>query len=200
MWLNYRKSQGLPGLPPALDIWQKDNHYLLPSVPESDYPCHVPPNVTGCGPILLPVSPVWKDDPELHSWLEQAPTILINLGTHIRMDDGMAQEFALGLKTVLDSRPDFQILWKIKQSGGMAIPSNGKPESGFRGKGVKKDSLLAISEEVSRGRGKIVEWMSVSPLAVLQTGHVICSVHHGGSNSFHEALRSVKLVSTKLTY
>ncbi|KAI9744296.1 MAG: hypothetical protein M1818_002448 [Claussenomyces sp. TS43310] len=187
-FMNYRKSQNLPGLPPVYDIWQKENHYLVPSTPETDYPCYIPPNVTGCGPILLPTLPVSKDDPSLQSWLERAPTVLINLGTHIRMSDAMAREFAAGLKIVLDRKPDLQILWKLKTSGGLAMPSKVKSGSGFQGEGIQKESLAAISAEVSCDRVRIVEWMSVSPLAVLQTGRIVCSVHHGGANSFHEAL------------
>jgi hypothetical protein len=197
-FMNYRKSQNLPGLPAAFDIWQKGNHYLVQSIPETDYPCKIPPNVTGCGPILLPVSPVSKDDPNLQSWLERAPTVLINLGTHIRMDDTMAREFASGLKIVLDSKPDLQILWKLKTSGGLTLPSRVEPGSGFRGEGIKKESLDAIVEEISSDRVKIMEWMSIDPLAVLQTGHIVCSVHHGGSNSFHEALRYMKPAPVEL--
>ena len=198
-FMNYRKSQKLPGLPAAFNIWQKDNHYLVQSVPETDYPCHIPRNVTGCGPILLPVSPVSKDDPNLQAWLDRAPTVLINLGTHIRMDDAMAREFASGLKIVLDRIPNLQILWKLKTSGGLALPSEGKSgTSGFQGEGLQKESLDAISEEVSSERVKIMEWMSVSPLAVLQTGRIVLSVHHGGSNSFHEALRYMKSILVKI--
>jgi hypothetical protein len=191
-FINYRKSQGLPGLPAAFDIWQKNNKYLVPAIPETDYPCHIPSNVTGCGPILLPVTPVSKADPMLQCWLERAPTILINLGTHIRMNDTMAREFAAALKILLDSNPEIQILWKLKTSGGLEMPYKAKSGSGFQGKGIGKESLDAISNEVSSDRVRIVEWMLVDPLAVLQTGHIICSVHHGGSNSFHEALRYVK--------
>jgi hypothetical protein len=188
-FLKYRKSQNLPGLPPAYDIWQKNNHYLVPAIPETDFPCYIPPNVTGCGPILSPVPPVSKDDPGLQSWLGRNPTVLVNLGTHIRMNDSMAREFASGLKIVLDRKPDLQILWKLKTSGGLAMRSNPKSGSGFQGAGIEKESLDAISEAISSDRVRIMEWMSVSPLAVLQTGRTVCSVHHGGSNSFHEALR-----------
>jgi hypothetical protein len=110
----------------------------------------------------------------------------------------MAREFASGLKIVLDSKPDLQILWKLKTSGGLTLPSRVEPGSGFRGEGIKKESLDAIVEEISSDRVKIMEWMSIDPLAVLQTGHIVCSVHHGGSNSFHEALRYMKPAPVEL--
>jgi len=105
----------------------------------------------------------------------------------------MAREFAAGLKVLLDSRPDIQILWKLKTSGGLALQdnktANSKTDSGFHSEAFEKGSLDAISTELAAGRVKVQEWLSVDPLAVLQSGHVVCSVHHGGSNSFHEALR-----------
>lgn len=126
-------------------------------------------------------------DPELLAWLEQGPTVLINLGSHIRMDDTMAREFAGALKILLDSKPDVQVLWKLKRSGGLGIRPNSKSESD--GGNVTADSLEEIETEITTGRVRVEEWLSVDPVAVLQSGHVTCSVHHGGSNSFHEALR-----------
>ncbi|KAH7410788.1 putative UDP-glucoronosyl and UDP-glucosyl transferase [Cadophora sp. MPI-SDFR-AT-0126] len=186
--IRYRKNNQLPSLPPVFNIWRVDNHYLLPSVPETDYPCHIPSNVTPCGPILLPVTSVSDQDPELLMWLQRGQTILINLGSHVRMDDTMAREFSSGLKILLDKKHNVQVLWKLKTSGGLAVSSHIKSDSGFSGTGLNKESLDSISAEIADGRIRIVEWLSVDPLAILQTGLVACSVHHGGSNSFHEAL------------
>lgn len=189
--MSWRKARQLPKLPPVFNIWQKENHYLVQSVPETDYPCYIPLNVTPCGPILLPVRSVSDHDPELEAWLARGPTVLINLGSHIRMDDDMARQFALGLKIALDKMPDIQVLWKLKTSGGLAVSSQVKTTSGFQGAGIAQESLEAIKTSMSSGRVKLLEWLTVDPLAVLQSGHVVCSVHHGGSNSFHEALRCI---------
>jgi UDP:flavonoid glycosyltransferase YjiC (YdhE family) len=187
--LSNRKAQNLPELPPSFKIYKPENHYVLPSAPESEYPCHVPLNVTPCGPILLPVTPVSEADPELCSWLERRPTILINLGSLVRMDETMTQKFAAGLKIVLDKIPEVQVLWKIKKFGGMIISSQADTKNSPQEKGLTHDSLDAIWSEIRSGRVKVLEWVSVDPLALLQSGKVVCSVHHGGSNSFHEALR-----------
>lgn len=189
--IKWRQSRGLPKLPPVFNIWEKQNEYLVVSVPETEYPCYVPSNVTACGPILLPARSVSEDDPKLQAWLAGAPTVLINLGSHIRMDDEMAQQFALGLKIVLQRMPGIQILWKLKTHGGLAVSSKSNAASGFSGTSIRKESLEAIEPWISNGSVKILEWLSVDPLAILQSGHVVCSVHHGGSNSFHEALRFV---------
>ncbi|XMA17233.1 hypothetical protein WAI453_010024 [Rhynchosporium graminicola] len=190
--MRYRKSNQLPSLPPVFNLWQKENHYLVPSVPETDYPCHVPPNVTSCGPILLPVEPVFSQDPELLIWLKRSPTVLINLGSHIRMDETMARDFTSGLKIFLDKKPNVQVLWKRKTSGGVAVTSNPKSSKGNAKTHVRKEKeyLDSLSSEIATGRVRIVEWLSVDPSAILGTGLVACSVHHGGSNSFHEALHA----------
>jgi hypothetical protein len=109
------------------------------------------------------------------------------------MDGPMVRQFATGLKVLLDTRPDIQVLWKLKTSGGLSLRDrkavSSKPDGGFQGEGFEEGSLDAIGTELAADRVKVLEWLSVDPLAVLQSGHVVCSVHHGGSNSFHEALR-----------
>ncbi|KAE9380566.1 glycosyltransferase family 1 protein [Stipitochalara longipes BDJ] len=186
--LSVRRAHGLSELPSSFQIWQPDNHYLVPSAPESEYPCRVPSNVTPCGPILLPVGSVGEVEPELNSWLQRGPTILINLGSMLRMDETMKLEFATGLKLVLDQRPEVQILWKIRESGGLPILSRGKREMGSQQNLAKTDPLDVLSDEIKSGRVKVLNWISVEPLALLQSERIVCSVHHGGSNSFHEAL------------
>jgi hypothetical protein len=181
----FRRSQNLPKLPPPFDIWQPENHYLVPSIPETDFPCYVAPNVTPCGPILLPETPIEESDTKLLVWLKQGPTVLINMGSLIRMDDAMVREFASALKVLLDSKPDVQVLWKLKKKGGISLRLRDGSNSGD----VTSDSLSVIQDQIDSGRVKVEEWMSVDPSVVLQSGHVACSVHHGGSNSFHEALR-----------
>ena len=107
----------------------------------------------------------------------------------------MAREFAAVLKVLLDSQPKVQILWKLKRSGRLTLQSahmfkekstSDKDKDADR---VTAASLEAISSEMASGRVKVEEWLSVDPLAVLRSGHVVCAVHHGGSNSYHEALR-----------
>jgi hypothetical protein len=204
--MKFRKTQNLPALPPIFNPWQKENHYLVPSIPETDFPCQIKDNVYLCGPILLPVTSVAEADPELETWLAGNPTVMINLGSHIRIDNEMIREFAVALKVLLDRRPEIQILWKLETSGGLSLPSTKTKDKRQSGSATKTKtenytdtfdptSLDAITPEIQTGRVKITEWMSVDPLAVLQSGHIICSVHHGGSNSFHEALRYYSLLS-----
>ena len=114
---------------------------------------------------------------------------MINLGSIVRMDASMTREFATGLKIVLDEKRDLQVLWKIKKSGGLTILLPEKSRKQSRLEDSEKDALRPIADEIASGRVRILEWLSVDPLSVLENGQILCSVHHGGSNSFHEALR-----------
>lgn len=103
----------------------------------------------------------------------------------------MADEIAFGLKILLHRIPGLQVLWKLKTKTETenGISSAQTPADRLKGIGIKGDSVHAISEEIANGRVRIVEWLGVDPLAVMKTGNIMCSVHHGGPNSFHEALR-----------
>lgn len=114
---------------------------------------------------------------------------MINLGSIVRMDIPMTLEFATGLKTVLAQNPDLQILWKIKKSGGLTISLPEKRKREVRVEESEEDALAPIADEIANGRVRILEWLAVDPLSVLESGGIVCAVHHGGSNSFHEALR-----------
>jgi len=87
---------------------------------------------------------------------QAGPTILINLGSIVRMDEAMTREFAAGLKIVLEQYQEIQVLWKIKKSGSLII-SHAKEKSSPQQKDSAQDSLEAISREILSGRVMIVE-------------------------------------------
>lgn len=147
-----------------------DAHILLPSTPAIDYDFFVPPHVTPCGPIIQPHVSLAETDPKLHGWLQQSPTVLINLGSHVVADWRLAAEFAVAIKTLLDRRPDIQILWKLKTKDDLG------------------DALSVIAREIQENRVRIEPWLPAQPIAILTAGNVVCMVHHGGSNSYHEAI------------
>jgi hypothetical protein len=130
----------------------------------------VPPNITLCGPITLKAVPLSRGDPELLAWLEKGPTIMVQLGTHQQTSAKMAIEIAGGLRVILDQRPDIQVLWKLKDAKRFT------------------DTLDEIlGREVKLGRVKIEAWINADPISILETGNIVCAVHHGGANSFFEA-------------
>jgi len=60
--------------------------------------------------------------------------------------------------------------------------------------------LLAV--ELSSRQVRIVNWLKADPVSVLESSHIVCSVHLSGSNTYHEAIRSVyfKWPSTEQTW
>lgn len=180
----YRNACGVPGRTPSIfQGFGPDVHVLLPSTPETDFPFVIPSNFTACGPMVLPVLPVSQTHPELDSWLRSGPTVLVNLGSHILFDEAFAEEFATGLRILLDRRPDVQVLWKLKTQGQIRERLQ-----------TKNGAFEVIAKELTNGRVRIEDWLPTDPIAILETGHIICMIHHGGSNSYHEAIRCVKFV------
>lgn len=45
----------------------------------------VPANVTCAGPIVLDAAPAEEQDPEMARWLKKAPTVMINLGSLVKV-------------------------------------------------------------------------------------------------------------------
>ena len=180
----YRNTHGVPGPIPDMIIRSNDENILaclLPGRPECEFPCHVPSKFTLCGPILRPCAPVADEHPDLALWLVQRPTVLVNLGTIAQLSPTMEREFAKGLRALLDVRPDIQVLWKLPRSAASASDS----ESGI----TDPEALASLSSAIEDGRVRTENWLPVEPICILQSGYVECIVHHGGSNTYHEAIR-----------
>ena len=150
--------------------------------PELDYPMRVPRHIVPCGPILRPAPPVTESDPELAAWLARGPTVLINQGTHAETNERNALQMAGALKQLFDAAElrgkvgRLQVLWKVNKHGNYELD---KP-------GCKTYELLG--KQIDQDRVRMVQWISAEPHSILLTGHVICSVNHGGANVFFEAL------------
>ncbi|KAF5382861.1 hypothetical protein D9757_007252 [Collybiopsis confluens] len=146
--------------------------YLCPSTPDLDFPLSIPSNITLCGPLVMPTAPIELVDPSLATWLDQAPTILVNLGSHVTFDSSAIHELVGGFRMLLKHHPTIQILWKLLPEGDV------------------RDTFEECAEmdQNIHGRLRAVQWLHSEPFAVLQHPNVICSVHHGGANSFFEAV------------
>ncbi|KAK4497184.1 hypothetical protein PRZ48_011634 [Zasmidium cellare] len=171
-----RKEAGLKYNIPLLEPYRKEDILVTSFTPEADYSGldKLPSNVKICGPITLPpLRPLIETDAPLLQWLQQRPTVLINLGTHFSADRDASFELAKGIKTVLESREDVQILWKLKFDWSKDAPIR---------------SL--IEPFVGSNRLRITPWLRAEPSSLLETGHIVCVVHHGGANSYYEAVRA----------
>ncbi|TVY83172.1 Glycosyltransferase sdnJ [Lachnellula suecica] len=168
----FRKEHGLSGRYPHLDPYRKNLQYLIPSAPEIDFPMrNIPGNVTGCGPIVVPAPPLATTDPELEQWLRAKPTVMLNLGSHFITSDTFAKSIATAFSTLLLKCPNVQVLWKLNSRNG----------NDAQAKGILK-------EYIENGSVKMASWLNSTPSSILQSGHVKCAVHHGGANSYYEAV------------
>lgn len=109
-------------------------------------------------------------------WLAQRPTVLVNLGSGLIWDTQRTIQFAEGIRVLLQRRQWIQVLWKLQSSSAM-----GSVE-------CDEDALSGIRENIDSGQVKIMDWLP-DPISILQSGNILCMVHHGGSNSFHEAIQ-----------
>lgn len=152
-------------------------------LPELDYPLQSHPRVVPCGPIIAKARPVSECDPKLSAWLGNAPTIYVNLGSLYQLSEERAAEFAKGLQMVLSRldvlRPDSaptQVLWKLKRAGTYDVNS----------RDCKVHSVLG--GELTSGRVRITDWLETPPISILKSGNILCSIHHGGANSYYETI------------
>lgn len=77
---------------------------------------------------------------------------------------------ALALADLL-SKTDNQILWKMKRQGSYS-----------------DEFLSPLKKYIQNDQIRVLKWLSVDPVALLESGDIIASVHHGGSNCYHEAI------------
>ena len=166
----HRKACGLSDKIPCMFEGFGDAPILLPSTAAIDFDFFVPPHVTPCGPIVRPFESLEKTDPDLNAWLRQGPTVLINLGSHVVFDPYLTAQYAAGLKTLLNRRPNVQVLWKLKTKDDVT------------------EALSTIADDIQNSRVRIEGWLHAPPFAILTSGYIACMVHHGGSNSYHEAI------------
>ncbi|KAK0734499.1 hypothetical protein B0T26DRAFT_670790 [Lasiosphaeria miniovina] len=160
--------------------------YLVANLPDLEFPLQTsPPHIIPCGPILRPAEPISQADPDLASWLSRGPTVYINLGTHAKTTEGTAVEIAKSVALLLreaaqetgeekmkEKLAGLQVLWKLTR------------------KGQYDNRRLAqvLGQEMEQDRVRIVGWVKAEPPAVLAHGGIVCAVHHGGANSFLEAV------------
>ena len=157
---------------------------LVANRPEIDFPLAIiPKHLTPCGPVIRPVPQVGEVDAALEGWLRRGPTVFICLGTHREMGEAEAVEVAEAVRMLLRAAEGvmegLQVLWKLKKNRGTG-ESYGF-EEGSRVYGV-------LGGELDAQRVRITEWVKPQPSAILNVGTVVCSVNHGGANSFHDAL------------
>lgn len=161
-----RNKRGIPGsLSTSFAEWYPDVANLVPSTPDTDFPMYIPPNLKCCGPIIPSFEPLCTTHPELAAWLGARPTVVINMGSHVTHAAQQATEMLTAIWVCLEKHPETQVLWKLQSDSFPAVPTS-------------------IASRV-----RIMPWLPSSPVAILTAApSIVAYVHHGGSNSFHEAV------------
>jgi hypothetical protein len=161
--------------------------YIVANLPEVEFPLtKIPPHIIPCGPIIRPALSVTDVDQDLADWLAGGPTVYINLGTHAKTTEATAVEIARSIHFLLEKanrhidEPDsklplsrLRVLWKLTR----------KPPD-YDNTAIRQ----AIGQQIDADRVRIVPWLAPEPSALLEEHTVICAVHHGGANSFLEAV------------
>jgi hypothetical protein len=172
----YLKGKGLSDPVNMFSMYDPEMVWITQSSPEVDFPVSViPDNIKPCGPITLSTASAVEQDPELASWLERAPTVLINLGSWFDYDEKSTIAMARAVKMVLE-QTDVQVLWKFNKR------KDRTPVAEF-----SEDALSAVSEHLG-SRLRMESWISIDPATMLESGNIVVSVHHGGSSCYHEAI------------
>lgn len=160
----------------------KNVKILVSSLPQLDFPLKIPAHVVSCGPIIRQPVSVWVSEPDLAEWLAEGRTIYVNMGSLVRMTEDQAVELANALKIVINEldkqveKGRLQVLWKLRKYGAYSVFLPG----------CRIEQVLCQAFQQDRIRVKT--WLQADPLAVLRSGSVVCSIHHGGANSYNEAV------------
>ncbi|KLU82314.1 hypothetical protein MAPG_01387 [Magnaporthiopsis poae ATCC 64411] len=86
---------------------------------------------------------------------------------------------ASALAVVLDKGPPgTQVIWKFRK---LQLPE---------GQAQYADDVFQapLRRFIDQDRVRLPSWLTVDPTALLESGHVAVSVHHGGANVFNEAI------------
>lgn len=97
--------------------------------------------------------------------------MILLLTTTIQYSEERAVAFAGAIADIL-SRTDAQIIWKYQPFGEYS-----------------DDFLIPLEPYLGEsGRLRMPRWLGADPYALLDSGHISLSVHHGGSGCYHEAI------------
>lgn len=173
------KAHGLKDPIKFFGLHRPDVPWLTQTMPEASRPVDVvPQNVTCTWPITLSLGSAEEQDPALAAWLARAPTVLVNLGGGFIYHEPKAIAMANGLAEVLRNT-DVQILWKFQRRN---------LDAGTWGE-YSDEFLRPLQPFLDNERIKVESWISIDPTSLLESGHIIASVHHGGAGCYHETIR-----------
>jgi UDP:flavonoid glycosyltransferase YjiC (YdhE family) len=167
--VNYIKDRGLTTN--ALKEPHPDVPLISQTLPGASIPVAVLPEAVVCaGTIFLDSAPAITQDPELVEWVGKAPTIIINLGSLFKYTPERATIMSEAIQKVLE-KTIIQVLWKVS-----------------KGSDFGDEYALPLARYQQEDRVRIMNWVTIDTLPLLELSNVVASVHHGGSSSYNEAL------------
>jgi hypothetical protein len=166
----FLKKKGIKNPIDFMGLYRPDVPWLTQTLPGAHLPMVVMPrNVTLTGPInLAGTEELSSAARKLLEWTKK-PTVLISLGSGFKYVEYQARVMLEAMQRVL-KETDVQILWKMD-----------KLES-------FDDQFLTSALQESAGRLRIEKWLDVEPPTLLQDGHIVAFIHHGGAGSFHDSI------------
>lgn len=112
-----RNEAGYPGNKPQL--MRENEHIILASLPELDYPFEIDPavanRVTIAGPISPSRPPVAETNPDLAEWLRRRPTVVFESRQKPAASTHRLDGLWRAVQMVLDAREDLQVLWRLEE-------------------------------------------------------------------------------------
>ena len=78
-----------------------------------------------------------------------------------------------------------QVLWKLGRKPNEKLCNAVKPDS-YLGDWLWVTDTL--QKYIKQDRARVTDWLVAEPKSVLESKNIVCSVNHGGGNSFHEGL------------
>ncbi|KAI4864930.1 hypothetical protein F4820DRAFT_470071 [Hypoxylon rubiginosum] len=167
----FLKSKGLSDPINFYNLHRPDVPWFTQTLPGASRPLYkVPQNVSCLGPMSISLGEASGQDLNMVNWLARKPTIL-------------AAAMASALAHVLE-QTDLQVLWKFRKDTTDPFDNVDR--------GVEYDDafITPLQPFINSGRVKMTPWLSVDPTALLKTGHIAVSVHHGGAGCYHEAIEA----------
>jgi hypothetical protein len=179
---DFLRSKGLSDPINFYNMHRPDVPWFTQSMEGASLPVsRIPQNVTSLGPMSLYLGDASEQDPDLVSWMARKPTVLINLGSAFIWEEHKATIMAAALAGALE-HTDSQVLWKFRKYSPDQLGDQGfhiSYSDGF---------LEPLQPFIDADRVKLTEWLAADPTALMKTGHVVASVHHGGAGCYHEAI------------
>ena len=160
------------GIHDFLGAYPPDVPIIAQTVPEAAFPYGtLPSNMSVVPPMVISVASIEVQDAKLGVWLARKPTVLVNLGSTVQYTIERAKIMAQALAQVLEV-VDVQVLWKVRKADDF------------------EDDVFVgpLRRFTNNGQVRIESWLLVDPPAILETGNIVASVHHGGANCYYEAV------------